>query len=78
MVTYLKEAGCVDVKVEETGAKYLHGYHRAIEFAAQGALPPLGVHVLMGKTAPDKTRNAARNIEEGRTHPIQVICSKPR
>jgi ubiquinone/menaquinone biosynthesis C-methylase UbiE len=77
-VTYLKEAGFVDVKVEDTGAKYLHGYRRAIELAAQGALPPLGVHVLMGQTAPDKTRNAARNIEEGRTHPIQIICAKPR
>jgi SAM-dependent methyltransferase len=77
-VTYLKEAGFVDVDVEHTGAKYLQGYRRAIELAALGALPPLGVHVLMGQTAPAKTRNAARNIEEGRTHPIQVICLKPR
>jgi SAM-dependent methyltransferase len=77
-VTYLKEAGFVDVDVEHTGAKYLQGYQRAIELAALGALPPLGVHVLMGQTAPAKTRNAARNIEEGRTHPIQVICLKPR
>jgi hypothetical protein len=22
-------------------------------------------------------RNSARNIEEGRTHPVQVICRKP-
>ncbi len=77
-VTYLKEAGFVDVDIEHTGAKYLQGYQRAIELAALGALPPLGVQVLMGQTAPAKTRNAARNIEEGRTHPIQVICLKPR
>jgi hypothetical protein len=31
----------------------------------------------LGETAPQKTRNAARNIEEGRTHPVQVICRKP-
>ena len=77
-VTYLNEVGFVDVKLEDTGAKYLQGYRRAIELAAQGAVPPLGVHVLMGQMAPEKTRNAARNIEERRTHPIQIICSKPR
>jgi len=77
-VGYLKEAGFVDIKVEDTGAKYLEGYRRAIELAAQGALPPLGIHVLMGQTAATKTRNAARNIEDGRTQPIQVVCTKPR
>jgi SAM-dependent methyltransferase len=77
-VAYLEKAGFVDVRVEDTGAKYLTGYRRAIELAAQGALPALGIHILMGQMAPAKTSNAARNIEEGRTHPIQVICYKPR
>jgi len=36
------------------------------------------IYVLMGETALQKTRNTARNIEEGRTHPVQVICRKPR
>jgi hypothetical protein len=49
-----------------------------IERAEKGALPPLGTHILMGETALQKTRNAARNIEEGRTHPIQLICRKPK
>ena len=77
-VAYLEGVGFVDVEVEDTGAKYLAGYRRAIELAAQGALPPFGAHILMGHTAPAKTKNAARNIEEGRTHPVQVICYKPR
>jgi hypothetical protein len=42
------------------------------------AMPPLGIHLLMGGNALLKTRNSARNIEEGRTHPVQVICRKPR
>jgi SAM-dependent methyltransferase len=75
---YLAEAGFVDVKVEDTGEKYLAGYRRNMELAAQGALPAFGIHILMGSTAPAKTRNAARNIEEGRTHPVQIICHKPR
>ncbi len=77
-VAYLEGVGFVDVEVEDTGAKYLAGYRRAMELAAQGALPPFGAHILMGQTAPAKTKNAARNIEEGRTHPVQVICYKPR
>jgi SAM-dependent methyltransferase len=75
-VRYLRDAGFVDVKVEDTGAKYLAGYRRAMELAAQGALPAFGIQILMGPTAPAKTKNAARNIEEGRTHPIQVLCLK--
>jgi SAM-dependent methyltransferase len=73
----LEHAGFSDLKVEDTGAKYLAGYRRAIELAEQGALPAFGVHILMGPTALAKTRNAACNIEEGRTHPVQVICHKP-
>ena len=61
---------------EDTGTKYLAGYKAVIEKAEKGMLPPLGIHILMGETASQKTRNAARNIEEGRTHPIQVICRK--
>lgn len=77
-VAYLEAGGFVGVKVQNTGGKYLEGYKRVLQLAAQGALPPFGMHILIGETAPVKTRNAARNIEEGRTHPIQVICTKPR
>ena len=73
----LERAGFENVLIEETGQKYLAAYKRTMELAAQGALPPLGLHILLGETAPQKTRNAARNIEEGRTHPVQVICRKP-
>jgi len=73
----LGAAGFGGVKIEDTGAKYLAGYRRAMELAAQGALPAFGTHILMGQTAPEKTRNAARNIEESRTHPVQIICFRP-
>lgn len=74
----LEEAGFEDIVVEDTGDKYVAAYKAVMDKARQGALPPLGAHILMGKNAPDKVRNAARNIEEGRTHPVQVICRKPR
>jgi SAM-dependent methyltransferase len=73
----LEAAGFEDIRLEETGAKYLAAYRRAMELAAQGAVPPLGTHILLGDSALEKVRNAAANIEEGRTQPIQVICRKP-
>ena len=75
---FFEEAGFEDIVIEDTGAKYVAGYKVMIEKAEKGALPPLGIHILLGETALDKIRNAARNIEEGRTHPIQLICRKPR
>lgn len=75
--TYLERAGFIDIRMEDTGSKYVAAYKAVLEKAQKGGLPPLGTHLLMGETAPQKTRNALRNIEEGRTHPIQVICRKP-
>jgi SAM-dependent methyltransferase len=73
---FLDAAGFQDIVLEETGDKYLAAYKRAMELAAQGALPPLGIHILLGESAPQKICNAARNIEEGRTNPVQVLCRK--
>ena len=73
----LHEAGFEDIDVEDTGAKYAAGYRMSLEKAEKGGLPPLGLHLLMGETALQKVRNSARNIEEGRTHPIQLVCRKP-
>ena len=75
-VTALKNAGFAEIEVTDTGEKYLQGYLRAIELAEKGEAPVFGVHILLGKLAPQIVRNAARNIEEKRTHPIQIICRK--
>jgi SAM-dependent methyltransferase len=76
-MSLLQGAGFGDFRLEDTGAKYVAAYRQVMETAAKGAVPPLGMHILMGESAPQKVRNAASNIEEGRTHPIQVICRKP-
>jgi SAM-dependent methyltransferase len=73
----LEKAGFQAIAIEDTGAKYAAGYRTAIERAEAGPLPPLGIHLLMGESTLEKTRNALRNIEEGRTHPIQLVCRKP-
>ena len=74
----LEEAGFTGFVIEDTGDKYVSAYRTVIERTERGELPPLGTHLLLGEAALEKTRNAARNIEEGRTHPILVICRKPR
>ena len=73
----LEAAGFDNIVVEDTGSKYVAYYKQRMELAAKGPLPPLGTHILAGKTAPQKVRNASRNIEEGRTHPVEVVCRKP-
>lgn len=75
---FLEAAGFTELDLAHTGAEYLESYKKRIAMAEQGALPPLGVHLLMGRTAPQKLRNAARNIEEHRTHPVRILCRKPR
>ena len=73
----LAAARFVNIECEDTGPKYLAAYRAALELAGRGELPPLGLHVLIGPTAPEKMRNSARNIKEGRTHPVQIVCGKP-
>jgi SAM-dependent methyltransferase len=73
----LAAAGFVEIESEDTGAKYLAAYQAALQAADHAEMPPLGLHVLIGPTAPEKMRNSARNIEEARTHPVQIVCRKP-
>lgn len=76
-VERLRHAGFAEIELTETGEKYLQGYRNVIALAERGELPRFGVHILLGDAAPAKTRNAARNIEEGRSRPVQIICRKP-
>ena len=42
---------------------------------AQGP-PPLGLHILMGETAPVKVKNMIENISENRVAPVELIAEK--
>lgn len=76
-VDILKETGFRNVEVTDTGEKYLQGYKAAMALAAKGEAPVFGTHILLGELAPQIVKNAARNIEERRTQPVQIICRKP-
>jgi SAM-dependent methyltransferase len=43
---------------------------------AAGGPPPLGLHVLMGRNAPDKIQNMIQNITNGRIAPVELIARK--
>lgn len=57
----LNSAGFTDIESEETGPKYLASYRHVMELAAEGKLPPIGLHLLMGASGPQKVANAARS-----------------
>ena len=44
--------------------------------AAAGGRPPLGLHVLMGKSTPEKVQNMIDNISDGRIAPVELIARR--
>ena len=40
--------------------------------------PPLGLHILMGESAPIKVQNMIENIRANRVAPVELIAQKPR
>jgi hypothetical protein len=44
--------------------------------AADGP-PPLGLHILMGETAPTKIRNMVENVISDRIAPVERIAERP-
>jgi hypothetical protein len=42
----------------------------------EGGPPPLGVHLILGASAPVKFRNMLANIEAGHIAPIQMIATR--
>lgn len=75
-IAALEDAGFSEIAATDIGEKHLKGYHSAIALAEKGEAPVFGTHILLGKQAPQIVRNAARNIEERRTHPVQILCYK--
>lgn len=75
--------------LESTGFRILAEQNRrdfALEFFAQlqvkaknaAAPPPLGLHILMGETAPVKIKNMIGNIERELIAPVELIAEKVR
>ena len=46
------------------------------QLRAAGGPPPLGLHILMGRTTPDKVQNMIQNVSSGRIAPVELIARK--
>ena len=44
--------------------------------AAAGGPPPLGLHILMGMSTPEKVQNSIDNVSKGRIAPVELIARK--
>ena len=69
------DAGFEAIEIVEVGDKYLAGYRKSLERPPAEA-PALGIHLILGADARERSANAMRNIEEGRTRPFQLVCRK--
>lgn len=73
----LEGAGFQVLSVLDKTEASIASLRRMRERIAREGPPRLGTHIVMGAGAREKARNSARNIEEGRTKPIEILCRKP-
>ncbi|MGA7263296.1 MAG: methyltransferase domain-containing protein, partial [Stellaceae bacterium] len=70
----LEEAGFT-VERERSRRDFAIDFFRRMRAqAAQSGPPPLGLHILMGPTAPQKIANMVANLEKGLIAPTEIIC----
>jgi ubiquinone/menaquinone biosynthesis C-methylase UbiE len=76
-LTGLKSAGFQVLSVLDKTEATIASLRRMRERIAREGPPRLGTHIVMGAGAREKARNAARNVEESRTKPVEILCLKP-
>ena len=75
---YLKAAGFTIVGVRNRKDIALDFYKKLRATAvASNQVPPLGLHILMGQSAPTKVKNMLENVSRGRIAPVEILAKKP-
>ena len=72
----LKEIGFQNIKIIETGDKYIAGYEKLIQKQPKSEKPTLGIHVIGGSSMHERSINSMRSIKENRTLPFEIVCEK--
>ena len=75
-VTILKEIGFINIKLIETGDKYIEGYEKLIQKQPKSEKPTLGIHVIGGSSMHERSINSMRSIKENRTLPFEIVREK--
>ena len=73
-ISILKEIGFQNIKIIETGDKYIAGYEKLIQKQPKTKKPTLGIHVVGGSSMHERSINSMQSIKEGRTLPFEIIC----
>jgi SAM-dependent methyltransferase len=73
----LGAAGFEVVVAEDAANRFREFYARQRERNAREGSPKLGIHLILGARIKAMGPNTARNVEEGRTIPYEVLCRKP-
>jgi SAM-dependent methyltransferase len=73
MRALLEAAGFDVIEVEDRTEFAIEFFRQSLAAAGDGP-PPLGLHLLMGASAPEKFRNMLANVENGRIAPVQIIA----
>ena len=75
MRSLLVESGFAVLEVEDR-TDFAIEFFKQMQAAAADGPPPLGLHLLMGASAPEKIKNMRANVESGRIAPVQIIASR--
>ncbi len=72
---FLQKAGFEVLEVEDR-TEFAFDYFKARLAAASGEPSPLGPHIIMGPTAPEKFRNISKNMENGLIAPVVILAQR--
>ena len=72
----LSEAGFAIERERNRRDFAIEFFRQMQEKAAAGGPPPLGLHILMGETAPQKVANILVNLKAGRIAPVEIVGRK--
>lgn len=75
MRALLEGAGFEVLEVEDRTDFAIEFFKQALAATADGP-PPLGIHLLMGASAPEKFKNTLSNLVNGRIGPVQMITRR--
>lgn len=72
----LNEAGLRQMRWEDVTARCLDWFEQVLNKIEREGPPPIGLHLLMEKEAPEKMKNVTRNLREERISVVQAVLQK--
>ncbi len=72
----IEAAGFEILVFRNTTERLRHFYETQRERIRRQGPPKLGIHVFMGERIKGMQRNVAKNVEEGRVIPFEILCRK--